>query len=123
VWNIVFAKWEEKTLTIKGVNSDPADNHVLFTTIQITDLFTVVKEQQKDGFNYDESISITVINPNLVYKIDLEIDEDIETAKWLKEQKYVSADTEDLKFFGAPFMGLPLLVFMHWKGLINTDIS
>jgi len=116
VWNITTVVWDNNTLIIEGYNSNPNDNRLLKTTIEKTDIFTAFSKQRI----FHEGTSLSVINPEEVYIMDILCDKDDNAVKRIINKPYVSA--EELFFNGKPYMGLPLMVFAHWKGLINTDI-
>ena len=116
-WNISSIVWTDNgnRLTIKGFrNNTPV---TMVTTIVKTNIFAALANQTR----YHEGTSLSVITPDEVYVIDILIDSDPDEVEKMRNNSYVSS--EELIFNGSPYMGLPLLVFSQWKGLINTDID
>jgi hypothetical protein len=115
VWNITTVVWNNNTLLIEGYNSNPNDNRLLKTTIEKTDIFTAFNKQRI----FHDGTSLSVVKPEEVYVMDILCDKDENAVKRIINKPYVSA--EELFFNNVAYMGLPLMVFAHWKGLINTD--
>jgi hypothetical protein len=116
-WNISSFVWTDNNnrLTIKGFRNNNTPIKMV-TTIVKTNIFTAFANQRR----YHEGTSLSVISPEDVYVIDSLMDSDPDGVKEMRNNSYVSA--EELFFNEIPYMGLPLLVFSNWKGLINTDI-
>jgi hypothetical protein len=96
----------------------------VYTTIKRTTYQDAKDNKQKylgSYPDYNEGIALSYINDNLVYIIDVTIDNNREEVEIMKKNEYVS--TKQLIYNGVPYMGLPFSVFAHWKGLIDTDID
>jgi len=100
------------------------DGRKLYTTIQRTTYQDAKVNKKKYLGNYpdyNEGVALSYINEYEVYIIDITMEDNREEVEKMKKNEYVSA--KQLIFNGIPYMGLPLSVFAHWKGLIDTDID
>ena len=116
-WNVTSVEKNLETLTIIGFCSDKTN---LVMTCKI--IKTTLKEEF-DSFtkDYNEGNALSIVNPNLVYKIDILFETDKIMYDILKNNPYISAD--ETKFFDDDYyMGLPTIVFIQWRTMINIDL-
>lgn len=109
------------TWYIEGFREDGRISH---TTIERTTLEDARVNKQKYLGNYpdyNEGVALSYINDYLVYIINIEMDNNPDEVEKMKKNNHVSA--KQLIDNGIPYAGLPLPVFCHWQGLIETDID
>ena len=122
-------KWQISNIEVNGpgnwyIEGFRDDGRTLYTTIKRTTYqdAKVNKKKYLGNFpDYNEGVALSYINEYEVYIIDITMDCNREEVEKMKKNKYVS--TKQLFFNGIPCMGLPLPVFAHWKGLIETDVD
>ena len=101
-------------LIVEGFND--TTNQCLRSTIRKTTLADVLQY----SFNYNEHYSISIINPNEVYEIIIYFDTHINKYMDMQSKPYVPI-TEHRYFDGPWYMGLPMIVFGQWRGVVTVD--
>jgi len=116
-WNISSITKQNDTLYIKGFHV--TDNRTLVGEIRKTTLIEVLRDNP--DFTSHEGDALSYVSASEVYIISILMNEDPDEVINMKMGSFVSAD--ELIFNGEGYMGLPLVTFMLWKGMINTDID
>lgn len=117
-WNISSVIHDLDTITITGYCSNDIGT-VLNCTITKTTLQNALNEF---NHNYNEGHALSIVNPDLVYIIDVMFDiHKYNTYDNMKNRPFEPAD--NLKYFdGEYYMGLPAIVFMQWKSMISIEL-
>jgi hypothetical protein len=111
-WNISNVTNIDGIITIKGYN--PVTKLILNCKID-----KILISQLPDNITSNEHIAISFVSFDQVYKITVEYEENINECNNRIAQPNESA--EKASYFGGPlYMGLPVITFMMWKGMINT---
>ena len=116
-WNISTITLDANDiLQIRGFNTN--DRHVLNATIIKTTMDYVL--QMDPNFRSNEGTAISYVHASEVYVIDTFIEENADEVINMKMDPYVSANAS--VFNGVPLMGLPLVTFATFQGLINIPL-
>ena len=100
------------------------DGRTLYVTIERTTYKDAEDNKKKYLGNYpdyNEGVALSYINKYEVYIINIEIDNNPDEVEKMKKNNYVFA--KKLIYNGISYMGLPLSVFAHWKGIIELSIN
>ena len=107
-----FDYQNQPILVIEGFNSK-IKNLCLKSIIKKTNLTDALSYQH----NFNEHYSISVINPNEVYTIQIDYIDNNNIYHDMQQAPFVSI--ENKKYFNGPFyMGLPMIVFGQWRGSV-----
>lgn len=116
-WNISTVEKNLDTLTINGFRENSKCEYMK-CKITKTNLKDALQNYNGD---YHEGYGLSIVNPDLVYIIDVTFYPSIINECLMKNKPYVSA--EEVKYFdGEYYMGLPTTTFLLWKSMINTDL-
>ena len=104
------------TLQISGFNSDHP--HSCFSsTITRTTLNNVMSPN--NIMYYHEGYYLSIVSPNEVYIVNINMFEDQNKYSDMVDEPYVSIN-QDQYFDNEVYMGLPMLVFGQWRGVMNV---
>ena len=118
-WNITSVKItdDNQHVDIEGYSLDDDDTY-FSSKIKRTTLLN----ELNINCNFHEGYAISMVNPLEIYIIELEFEKNKVHYNMLRNSISVSAD-KTIYFDHPAYMGLPLIVFMQWKGMLNTDLN
>jgi hypothetical protein len=115
-WNISSVKNVNNMIIISGFNPNQHGS-CLKSVITKSTLIDAINSNINGDFN--EGFGLSVINQNTVYIISVQMFND--NNMYLNMQNKLSISSTESKYFDEDiYMGLPLLTFAQWHGMIST---
>lgn len=113
-WYITSVQKNNNEWIIQGIQEEHGILDCIITRTNLQDELVL-------NIEYNEGIGLCVISHQEVYRIEIEIDNHLN--KWLDRDKLEKVSADEARYFdGEYYMGLPVIVFCFWKGMINTEI-
>jgi len=119
-WNITSVKITENNqhIEVEGYSLDDENMYFISKIKRITlnEIFNI-------NHNFHEGYAISMVNPLEIYIIDLRFEKNNQNYNNILRNN-ISVSADKTRYFDHPaYMGLPPIVFMQWKGMLNTELN
>ena len=121
-WNISSVDHDGDFTTITGFSPQLQNSciRVIITKTTLEDALNI--QGQRMNGNYHEGYALTIINPDEVYIIDIDMYQHINHYMDMQNRQFVHIDNAINYFGNNPYMGLHKLVYMNLMGMMKTII-
>lgn len=119
-WNITSVKITDNNqhVEVEGYSLDDDITYFSSTIKRITFIEII-----NINSNFHEGYAISMVNPLEIYIIELGFEKNNQNYNNILRNN-ISVSADKTRYFDHPaYMGLPPIVFMQWKGMLNTELN